>query len=129
MDRTDAEKNLRAVFLIERREFVLKTSRVILFAFLLAGCASKRPVASLNAEQAKTVAIQLANDQAFKRYQCQPFQAGEPARLIAGQWIWASHQGFGHGDLQATVKLASDGSTNQVDLQLFYNLVPLASSF
>ena len=98
----------------------MKTSRVILFAFLLAGCASQRPVASLNAEQAKTMAIQLANDRAFKLYRCQPFQVGEPARLVAGQWVWASHQGFGLGDLQATVKLARDGSTNQVDLQLFY---------
>jgi hypothetical protein len=121
MDRADAQENFRPVFLIECREFVMKTSRVIIFAFLLAGCASQRPVASLSAEQATTVAIQLANDRASKLYQCQPFRKGEPARLIAGQWVWASRQGVGRGDIQAMVDLALDGPTNQIDLQLFYN--------
>ena len=74
--------------------------------------------ASLTAEQAKTVAMRLANDKAFTIYHCQPFRDGQPARFVAGQWVWVGLQGFGHGDLQATVQLAADGSTNSVDLRL-----------
>jgi hypothetical protein len=74
--------------------------------------------ASLTAEQAKTVAMRLANDKASTLYHCQPFRDGQPARFVAGQWVWADLQGFGHGDIQATVKLAADGSTISVDLQL-----------
>ena len=103
----------------------MKAAPVIVFTLLLAGCNSTRQVASLNEEQAKTVAVQLANERAFKQYQCQPFRDSESAQVVAGQWIWVGYQGFGKGDLQATVELAIDGSTNKVDLQLLYNQVPL----
>ena len=74
--------------------------------------------ASLTAEQAKTVAMRLANDKASALYHCQPFRDGQPARFVAGQWVWVDLQGFGHSDIQATVELAADGSTNSVDLKL-----------
>jgi len=74
--------------------------------------------ASLTAEQAKTVAMRLANDKAFTLYHRQPFRDGQPARFVAGQWVWVDLQGLGHGDIQATVQLAADGSTNSVDLKL-----------
>ena len=85
--------------------------------------------ASLTAEQAKTVAMRLANDKAFTLYHCQPFRDGQPARFVAGQWVWVDLQGFGHGDIQATVELAADGSTNSVDLKLLdsRNLLPFPS--
>jgi hypothetical protein len=73
--------------------------------------------ASLTAEQAKTVAMRLANDKALTLYHCQPFRDGQPARFVAGQWVWVDLQGLGHGDIQDTLQLAADGSTNSVDLK------------
>jgi hypothetical protein len=40
---------------------------------------------TLTAEQAKTVAMRLANDKASTLYHCQPFRDGQPARFVAGQ--------------------------------------------
>ena len=99
----------------------MKTSLVVVLAFLLIGCKSSRQSASLTTEQAKTVAIRLANDKASSLYQRQPFVASQPAQFVAGHWLWVARQGFGHGDIQARVELAADGSTNSVDLQLFEN--------
>ncbi|MGO8838330.1 MAG: hypothetical protein ACLQAH_19305 [Limisphaerales bacterium] len=99
----------------------MKTSLILVLTFILIGCESSRRSASLTAEQATTVAIRLANDKASTLYQHQPFVAGQPAQFVAGHWLWAERQGFGHGDIQATVELAADGSTNSVDLQLFDN--------
>jgi hypothetical protein len=79
---------------------------------------STRQSASLTSEQAKTVALRLANEKASTLYHCQPFADGQPAQIVAGHWLWDARQGFGHGDIMATVELASDGSTNSVDLQL-----------
>jgi hypothetical protein len=63
--------------------------------------------------------MRLANDKASTLYQHQPFVAGQSAQFVAGHWLWVARQGFGRGDIQATVELAADGSTNNVDLQLF----------
>ena len=98
-------------------ECFVKTLFVVIFSFLLIGCESSRRSASLTAEQATTVAVRLANDKAFTLYHCQPFRDGQPARFVAGQWVWVDLQGLGHGDIQATVQLAADGSTNSVDLK------------
>jgi hypothetical protein len=76
---------------------------------------------SLTAEQAKTLAIRLANEKADALYHYQPFRDGRSARLVAGHWVWTDQQGYGQGDIQATVELAADGSTNNVDLQLLDN--------
>ena len=62
--------------------------------------------------------MRLANDKVATLYHSQPFVAGQPAQFVAGHWLWVARQGFGHGDIQATVELALDGSTNKVDLQL-----------
>ncbi len=97
----------------------MKTSLTLVLAVVLIGCESSRQRASLTAEQATTVAIQLANGKASTLYQHQPFVAGQPAQFVAGHWHWVARQGFGRGDIQATVELAADGSTNSVDLQLF----------
>jgi len=99
----------------------MKTSRVILFALLLAGCTSTHQTSSLTADQAKTVAMRLANERASKIYHCKPFRDGQPASLVAGHWVWTDLQGYGRGDIQATVELAMDGSTRNVDLQLLEN--------
>jgi hypothetical protein len=102
-------------------ERFMKTSCIIIFTILLVGCASTRHSASLTAEQAQAFALQLANDKASTLYYCQPFRDGQPAQFVAGHWIWVEQQGFGHDDIQATVELAANGSTNNVDLKLFDN--------
>ena len=94
----------------------MKISCIIISAFFLVGCANSRPGASLTADQARSLAIQLANDQAFTLYHCRPFRDGRPAHFEAGHWVWTDQQGFGHADVQATVELAPDGSTNNVDV-------------
>ena len=97
----------------------LKTSLVVVLAFILVGCKGSQQSASLTTEQATITATRLANDKASALYQHQPFVAGQPAQFVAGHWLWVARQGFGSGDIQATVELAADGSTNKVDLQLF----------
>lgn len=96
----------------------MKTSGIIIFAFLLVGCASTHQSASLTAVQAQIVALRLANDKASTFYHRQPFHDGQPARFVADHWVWTDKQAFGRGDLEATVELAADGSTNNVDLNL-----------
>jgi hypothetical protein len=96
----------------------MKTSCTILLALLLIGCATTQKNASLTAEQAHTLAMQLANDNANTLYHCRPFRDGQPPRFESGHWVWMQQQGHGHSDIQATVELAADGSTHKVDLQL-----------
>src|ERR1035437_613240 len=97
----------------------MKTSLIIALALVLVGSESARQSTSLTTDQATTTAIRLANDKASTLYQRQPFVAGQPAQFVAGHWLWVARQGFGHSDIQATVELAADGSTNSVSLQLF----------
>jgi hypothetical protein len=99
----------------------MKTPFVIVLAVILVGCKSSRQSASLTADQAKTLAMSLANDKAATLYHSQPFVAGQHAQFefVSGHWLWVAQQGFGHGDIQARVELAADGSTNSVNLQLF----------
>ena len=100
----------------------MKTSLILVLAFILVGCESSRQsVSSLTADQAKTLAMRLANEKAATLYHSQPFVAGQPAQFVADHWLWIARQGFGHGDIQATVELARDGSTNSVYIQLFDN--------
>ena len=105
----------------------MKTLLFVVLAFILVGCESSRQGASLTTEQATTIAVRLANDKASTLYQHQPFVAGQPAKFVAGHWLWVTRQGFGLGDIQATVELAADGSTNSVGLQLFdsQNTLPM----
>jgi hypothetical protein len=102
----------------------MKTSWISIFTLLLVGWASTRQSTLLNAEQAKSVAIHLANDKTAILYHRKPFQDGQPAQFVSGRWVWVGLQGFGRDDIQATVELAADGSTNNVDLQLFDNEMP-----
>ena len=96
----------------------MKIASIIIAALLLVGCTSTRPSASLTAEQAKAVAMRLANDEAFKLYHCRPFHDGKTAQFVAGHWLWVERQGFGHSDIQATVELAADDSSHKVELQV-----------
>jgi len=102
----------------------MKTSLILVFAFIFVGCESSRQSASLTADQAKTLAMRLANDKVATLYHSRPFVAGQPAQIVAGHWLWGARQGFGRGDIQATVEVAMDGSTNHVDLQVFESQEP-----
>jgi hypothetical protein len=97
----------------------MKTSLILVLAFMFVGCESSRQSALLTPDQAKTLAMRLANDKVATLYHSQPFVAGQPAQFVAGHWLWVARQGFGRGDIQATVELAADGSTNSIDLKLF----------
>jgi hypothetical protein len=103
----------------------MKISCIIISAVLLVGCAGPRQSASLTAEQAKSIAIRLANDKALALYHCQPFRDGQPAHFVAGHWIWTDEQGFGLGDIQTSVELAADGLTHGIDVQLLDNRIPV----
>ena len=107
----------------------MKTSLIFVLAFILVACESSRQSASLTADQAKTIAVRLANDKASTLYHSQPFVVGQPAQFVTGHWLWVTLQGFGRGDIQARVELAADGSTNSVDLQLFESELNLSRSF
>jgi hypothetical protein len=91
----------------------MKTSRIILFALLLVGCTGTHQTASLTADLARAVAIRLANETAAATYHSQPFHDGQPPGFEAGRWTWRQ---LGPGDIEATVELAADGSTNSVAL-------------
>lgn len=108
-----------AFVLVMPNSSIMKTSSIILFTLFLVGCARTHQSASLTAEQAKVITLRLANEKAFTLYHSQPFRDGQSAQFVAGRWLWVERQGFGHGDIQATVELAADGSTNNVELQLF----------
>jgi hypothetical protein len=97
----------------------MKTSHIIFSALLLVSCTSTHHTGSLTADQAEAVSIQLANEKASTIYHCQPFRDdGQPARVVAGLWVWTELRGCGQVDLQATIELAMDGSTHSVDVQL-----------
>ena len=103
----------------------MKTSFIVLFAFLFVGCESVPPKASLTLEQARTTAIGLANARADVLYHCQPFQDGQPVQFVQGRWVWTDNRGLGHGDIEARVELAADGSTNSVKVVFLLNQSPL----
>ena len=91
----------------------IKTPRIILLSLLLVGCTSTHQTASLTADQAEAVAIRLANEKAAATYHSKPFHAGQSPSFAAGHWTWRQ---LGTGDIEATVELAADGSTNSVVL-------------
>jgi hypothetical protein len=97
----------------------MKMASVIVVAVLLVGCERSQPRASLSAGQATRLAIELANARAEATYHRQPFQDGRPARFESGRWFWSA---LAPGDLEATVELAADGSTNHVTLDLLSNV-------
>ena len=109
-----------SAFFVRRLDaHLMKTSLIVILAFGLVGCESSQRSASLTTEQATLTAVRLANAKAATLYQHQPFVARQPARFVMGHWLWEARQGFGRGDIQATVELAADGSTNSITLQLF----------
>ena len=99
---------------------------LIVFAVVFGGCAPRKR-APLSAEQAQSVAVRLANSKASTLYRCEPFGSRQAARFSQGRWLWSDRQGYGTGDIEATVELAADGSTNRVDIRLLDNRAILRS--
>ena len=75
----------------------------------------------MSSTQAKTLAQQLANDEAFTRYGCRPFHDGQTPRFEQGRWVWSDRHGYGKGDLEASVMIAADGSTHEVNFDVLTN--------
>jgi hypothetical protein len=107
----------------------MKTALIALFVVLLAGCASPRQSTYITPDQAKTLAVNLSNDKAFTVYGCRPFHDGEPAIFIDGRWVWSDLGGVAAYDVEASVELAADGSTNRVELKALYNKGDLATTW
>ena len=99
----------------------MRTSFITMVALLLVGCARSPQGALLTAEQAKTLAMRLANDEAFTVYHCQPFRDGRAARFVEGHWVWTDCRGVGYEDMEVRVELARDGLSNRVELRLLDN--------
>lgn len=98
----------------------IATIAVVFALTLFIGCATQHRT-TLTAVQAKTLAQQLANDEAFARYACKPFHDGQAARFEQGHWVWSDRHGYGTGDLEALVIIAADGSTHEVKLTVSYS--------
>src|SRR4030067_471890 len=100
----------------------MKILRFITFALMLTGCREIVPLrTALSVEEVKTLAQQLANDEAAKQYHCRPFKDGASARFEQGHWVWSDRKGCGQGDIEVVVLLAADGSTNMVELMFLDN--------
>jgi hypothetical protein len=89
-------------------------------ALVLAGCNSTgtHRIPTLTADRARTLARQLANEQARSAYGWQPFWNGAPAQFVHGRWVWNDRRAYGIGDVEATVSFAADGSSRSVDVML-----------
>jgi hypothetical protein len=96
----------------------MKTMLIASSLVLLAGCKSSTPNPSLTADSAENLCVQLANNKADSMIHRQPFRAKQLARFEDGRWIWTDTSGAGSLDFKATVELAANGSTNNVDVQI-----------
>jgi len=104
---------------------MMKPICIIGVSLMVTGCSpSTQETDALTAEQAQATALELANLKAQELYGRQPFGNGQPAHLEQWRWVWTARQGYGQGDIEVTVELALDGSTNKVDLKLLHSRPP-----
>ena len=69
------------------------------------------------AKLAATLAATLANLEAKKKFDSQPFSpTSADATLQGGRWQWQANAGYGKGDLCATVSFQQDGTQQKVDV-------------
>ena len=82
---------------------------------MLGGCSTTVPrTSTLTADQARSLAQQLANEKAQTLYNCQPFRNSPPAQFIQGHWSWRHLQAQGLGDFEGTVEFAASGAEPKV---------------
>src|ERR1035437_2678403 len=97
----------------------MRIRHVIPFLALLAGCGSPTTrTSTLTADQAGSLAQQLANEKAQVLYNCQPFHGGPPARFVGGHWAWHHLQARGQGDMESTVEFKANGAEPRVTVVL-----------
>ena len=66
---------------------------------------------------AATMAAMLANIEAKKRFNVEPFSAASAKAVFHGnRWEWKATVGYGKGDLQAIVSFAQDGAQPKVEI-------------
>jgi hypothetical protein len=66
---------------------------------------------------AATFAATLANAEARKRFNAEPFSAANAKAIFHGdQWEWKARVGYGKADLEATVSFSEDGSQPKVEI-------------
>jgi hypothetical protein len=66
---------------------------------------------------AAAFAAALANGEARKRFNVEPFSAANARAIFHGDhWEWKATVGYGKGDLQATVSFAQDGSQQKIEI-------------
>ena len=75
----------------------------------------------LTVEAATSVACEKANARAKELYGCEPFAEAPLARFTSGHYTWFTRQPHGHGDIEATVEFAADGSVKEVEVVLMLN--------
>ena len=83
---------------------------------MLVGCSTAPKNSALTAEEARSLAQQLANQEAQRLYICQPFINPPPAKFVNGHWTWHCLQSCGQGDLDATVEFAANGADPKVSV-------------
>jgi hypothetical protein len=107
------------------------------------GAAVTRPAASLTLEpslrqvsfrpffgpvsgaaDATARAVLAANSVARRDYSIEPFTGLKPAASFDGQvWSWRNRVAWGHGDFEAEVRIAPDGTTESVEVEFLTQLV------
>ena len=93
----------------------MRIRRLLPLLVLLAGCSSTAThPRTLTADEAGLLAQQLANEQAQRIYNCQPFHNGPLAQFVQGHWTWYDLKAQGPGDAEATVEFQADGTKPKV---------------
>ena len=89
----------------------MKMKHLATLLVILAGCSTTAThTGKLTADEAGSLALRLANEQAQTLYNCQPFHNASPARFLQGHWSWYQSKGLGLGDIEATVEFGPDGT-------------------
>jgi hypothetical protein len=72
---------------------------------------------ALTAEQAAALAQKMANEKAQSLYGIAPFSNRATAEFTHGSWAWHELQGWGSGDIEATVSFEADGAKPSVSVK------------
>lgn len=70
----------------------------------------------LTPNEAGALARKMANEKAQALCGAWPFWDSTPAHFDRNQWYWSDYRACGYGDMQASVRLAADGSPLSVNV-------------
>ena len=78
--------------------------------------------AAKRAQDAATLGSRLANEEAKKKFDAEPFAPNKAKAVFrADRWGWQATAGYGKGDLRATVSFRQDNSEPQVEVVRLVN--------